>query len=83
MNAFLTTTVLEHSISGHASATPSNPAKTISGRLPISSLALCRPYLPCRANDALRWIYPGIYQSVTYFPDLVTTSGRIFNAYWR
>jgi hypothetical protein len=84
MNAFLTRPVLEHAISVHASATPSKPVKTVSGRLPASSFALGRPNMPCRANAALRWIYPGIYQSVAYFPDLVTTSGeRIFNAYWR
>src|SRR5215470_9775915 len=83
MNAFLTRPVLEHAISVHASPTPSNAAKTLSGRLLTNSLAFRRHNLPCRANAALRWIYPGIYQSVTYFPDLVTTSGeRIFNAYW-
>jgi len=83
MNAFLSRPVLEHAISVHASPMPSNQANTIVGRIPTRSLALCRSNLPCRANAALGWIYPGIYQSVTYFPDLVTTSGeRIFNAYW-
>ena len=83
MNAFLSRPVLEHAISVHASPTPRNATKTVSARLPTNSLVLCKPNLPCRANAALRWIYPGIYQSVTYFPDLVTTSGeRIFNAYW-
>src|SRR4029077_8284214 len=49
-----------------------------------SSFALCRPNSPCCANAALPWMYLGIHQSVTYFPDLVTTSGeRIFNACWR
>jgi hypothetical protein len=85
MNAFLTKPVLEHVMSVHASATPSNAAKIVFGCLPTSSLALCRPSLLCRANAALRWMYPGIHQSVNaYFPDLVTTSGeQIFNAYWR
>jgi hypothetical protein len=83
MNAFLSRPVLEHAISVHASPMPRNATKTVSVRLPTNSLVLCKPNLPCRANAALRWIYPGIYQSVTYFPDLVTTSGeRIFNAYW-
>ena len=84
MNAFLTRPVLEHAMSVHASAAPSDVAKMVSGRLPTSSFALCRPNLPCRANAASRWMYPEIHQSVTYFPDLVATSGeRIFNAYWR
>jgi hypothetical protein len=83
MNAFLSRPVFEHAISVHASPTPSNLAKKVSDRLPTDSLVLCRPNLPWRANAALGWIYPGIYQSVTYFPDLATTSGeRIFNAYW-
>ena len=81
--AISTGPVLEHAISVHASATPIDAAKMDSGRLPNNSLVLCKPNLRCRANAALRWIYPRIYQSVTYFPDLVTTSGeRIFNAYW-
>ena len=84
MNAFLARPVLERAISVHASATLSNPAKTVSGHLPTSSFALCRPNLPCPANAALHWTNLGIYQSVAYFPDLITTSGeRIFNAYWR
>jgi hypothetical protein len=84
MNAFLTRPVLEHVISVPASSTPSNAAKTDSGRLPTNSLALCRANSPCHANAVLRWIYLGIHQSVAYFPDLVTASGeRIFNAYWR
>ena len=83
MNAFLTRSVLEHTISVHASAMPSNPANTVVGRVPSNLFALCRPNLPWRANAALGWIYPGIHTSVTYFPDLITTSGeRIFNAYW-
>ena len=84
MNAFLTRPVLEHAMSVHASAATSNAAKMVSRRLPTSSFALCKPNLPCRTNAALRWMYPGIHQFVTCFPDLVTTSGeRIFNAYWR
>ena len=84
MNAFLARPVLEHAMSVHASAAPSNVAKMVSGRLPPSSFALCRPNLPCRANAASPWMYPEIHQSVAYFPDLVAASGeRIFNAYWR
>jgi hypothetical protein len=84
MNTFLTSRpVLEYAISVHASAPPSNAAKMVSGHLPTSSFAVCKPDLPCRANAASRWMYLGIHQS-TYFPDLVTTSGEgIFNAYWR
>jgi hypothetical protein len=85
MNTFLVSRpVLEYAISVHASATTSNAAKMVSGHLPTSSFAVCKPNLPCRANAAPRWMYLGIHQSVTYFPDLVTRSGeRIFNAYWR
>jgi hypothetical protein len=84
MNAFLTRPVLEHAMSVHASTAPSDVAKMVSGRLPTSSFALCRPNLRCRASAALRWAYPEIHQSVAYFPDLVAASGeRIFNAYWR
>jgi hypothetical protein len=84
MNTFLTTRpVLEHAISVHASATPRDAAKMVSGRLPNSSFVLCRPNSPCRANAALRWLYLS-HQSVMYFPDLVTMSGeRIFDACWR
>lgn len=85
MNTFLTTgPVLEHALSVHASATPRDAAKMVSGRLPTRSFALCRPDSPCCANAASRWMDLGIHQSVTYFPDLVTTFGeRIFNACWR
>ena len=85
MNTFLTTgPVLERAISVHAIATPRDAAKVLSGRLPTRSFALCGPNSPRCANAALRWMYLGIHQSVTYFPDLVTTSGeRMFNACWR
>src|SRR6476619_2006007 len=68
MNTFLTTgPVLEHAISVHARATPRDPTKIVPSRLPTGSF----------------WVYLAINQSVTYFPDLVTTSGEgIFNACW-
>ena len=84
MNALLTRPVLERTMSAHASAAQSDVAKTVFGRHPTGSFALCRPNLPCRANAASRWMHPEIHQSGRYFPDLVATSGeRIFNAYWR
>ena len=84
MNTFLTSRPsLEYAIFVHASATLSNAAKVVSGRLPINSFVVCKPNLPCRANGAPRWMYLGIHQTVTCFPDLVTAAGeRIFNAYW-
>ena len=66
--------------------------RMVSGCLPINSFAVFKPDLPrtrkcCAAcqetpngQSTSTWMYPGIHQSVTYFPDLVTTSGeRIFN----
>ena len=84
MNTFLTSRPgLEHVIFVHASATLSNAAKMVSGGLSINSFAVCKPNLPCRANAAPPWIYLGIHQTATYFPVLVTTSGKwIFNAFW-
>jgi hypothetical protein len=75
--------ILDCAISVHASATPNDAAKMVSGRLPINSFAVCKPNLLCRANAAPPWIYLGIHQTPTYFPVLVTTSGKwIFNAFW-
>jgi hypothetical protein len=84
MNTCLTSRPgLEYAIFGRASATLSNAAKMVSGPLAINSFALWKPNLPRRANAAPRWMYLGIHQTVTCFPDLVTTSGeRMFNAYW-
>jgi RND family efflux transporter MFP subunit len=85
MNRFLTTgSVLEHALSVHANATPRAAAKMVSNPLATSPFALWRPNSPCCANAALPWMDLGIHESVTYFPDLVTTFGeRIFNACWR
>jgi len=84
MNTFHTSSpVLDCAISVHASATPNDAARMVSGRLPINSFAVCKSNLPCRANAATPWIYLGIHQTATYFPDLVTTSSEsIFNAFW-
>jgi hypothetical protein len=84
MNTFIIgRRVLEYAVSVHASATPNYAAKLVSGCLPISSFAVYKADLPCRANAASGWMYLEIHQTVTYFPDLVTTFGeRIFNAHW-
>ena len=84
MNTFLTNRPdLEYAIFVHASATPNYAGKMVFGHLPTSFFAVYKRDLPCRANAVPRWMYLGIHQTVTCFPDLVTTAGeRIFNAYW-
>jgi hypothetical protein len=85
MNALVSKPVLEHAMSVLMSAASGNSTKASCGRLPVSSFAMCMPFVSpaSSANPSLHWMYQRPHEYVTCFPELVSAFGeRAFSGYW-